>query len=82
VLFERGVGQEARLGVGHVELLADHGGGHQAVHVAHGERAQQHRIDHAENGGVNPDAKGERQDCDRCHARVAQQHPDAVAKVP
>src|SRR5882672_7043517 len=55
---------------------------HQRVWILVRNRAQQYRIDHAEDGGVRTDAQRNRQDRNGRERRALNQHPRAVTQVP
>jgi hypothetical protein len=54
---------------------------HQAVRLGVAQRPEQHRIDGAEDGGVGPDAEGEREHDDQGESGTLEQAADAVPEV-
>ena len=53
----------------------------EARRVRVGERAQQHRVHHAEHDGIGPDAEGEHDHGDRGQSRAAPHHPEREPAV-
>src|SRR6266480_2713873 len=54
---------------------------HQTVWVAERQGPQQHSIHYRKNCGVGPDAQSQRDNCNRCEARLLNQRSCAVAQV-
>ena len=54
---------------------------HQSAGLLERKRAEQQRIDHAEDGAVGADAERERDDGDQREAGILQQRAQAVAQV-
>ena len=54
---------------------------HHAVGIRIGERLEQHRVHHREDGGVGSDAEGERGNRGDGEGRIADEHAQGVAEV-
>ena len=73
---------EVRDGEAHLRhLLGPFGQEHQPVGLVVGQRAQQDRVDHAEDRGVGADAQGQGQDGHGGESGTPRQHPSPVTDV-
>jgi hypothetical protein len=73
---------EVRDGEAHLrDLFGPFGEEHEPVRLLVGKRAQQHRVDHAEDRGVGADAQGQGQDGHGGESGAARQHASPVTDV-